>query len=137
MILKSENIGKEITIKAYLDNAENPHPKFLTTAYICEACLRKYEVEQDKNEIKEPTICTECGGKKFTLLPNESTYTDIQTLHFILDDEYFKVILHGKQCGYKEYAPGMYTIKGILKVDITSKPFSYYVDQVTEIRRKT
>jgi len=138
MIFTAENVGKELTIKAYLDNAENPHPKFLTTAHICNACLRVHEVQQeDEDKTLEPPVCKECGGKTFTILPNESTYTDIQTLHFLLHDEtYFRVILHGKQCSYKDYETGMYTIKGTLRVNIQAKPFRYYLDQVTEIRRK-
>lgn len=42
--------------------------------------MRLHEVEQSSsNRIIEPSLCSECGGRSFRLLQEESKYIDTQT----------------------------------------------------------
>ena len=137
MKVTAENIGKPITITAYINEANKPHPIITRAAFECRACMRIYEAKQTTDTLRQPNVCTECGGETFKLLPMESDWTDRQELQALLPDVgYMEVRLRGCQCDYRKYMKGIYSITGTLKVDMTTDPYRYYLDEVTDIHRR-
>ena len=78
--LRSEFIGKFIAVDGIVRKTDEIHPRIMTAAFECRSCLRIHEVAQKSNLIHEPAVCTECGGRSFKLLQDESEYMDTQTV---------------------------------------------------------
>lgn len=136
MQIKADNIGKQINIKAYLEESQQHHPILTAVVWECMSCLRLHEVTQiHPYEIRQPAVCAECGGKSFKIFKDESQFTDFQEVSCHVEDRFIKVHLRGCQCKSGGYEKGIYTIKGRLNVDLTKTPYEYYIDQVIEIRK--
>ena len=77
--LSSRHIGNLISIKGIIKNVSKDSPRIETGVFECIDCMRLHEVEQTSgNRIKEPSLCSECGGRSFRLLQEESKYIDTQ-----------------------------------------------------------
>lgn len=77
--ITSRHIGLFIIVDGRLTNVEEPSPRIETGVFECRGCLRLHEVEQtSRTHIIEPSLCSECGGRSFKLLQEESKYIDTQ-----------------------------------------------------------
>ena len=74
----SREVGRFTQTQGVIQGVYPVRPKIKTAVFECGGCMRLHEIEQDTsdNKIKEPSLCTECGGRKFRLLKNESIYTN-------------------------------------------------------------
>ena len=79
-ILLSKYIGKFISADGIVRKTDEIRPRIEIGVFECRGCMRLHEVQQTSNNvIVEPSLCTECGGRSFRLLQEESKYVDTQT----------------------------------------------------------
>jgi replicative DNA helicase Mcm len=78
--LHSKHVGRLISIKASIKFITQVDPTVDVATFECNGCMRLHEVEQiNINSVKtQPSLCTECGGRSFRLLLNESKLDDIR-----------------------------------------------------------
>ena len=78
--LLSKYIGKFVSADGIVRKTDEIRPRIETGVFECRGCMRLHEVEQtSSNTIIEPSLCSECGGRSFRLLQEESKYIDTQT----------------------------------------------------------
>ena len=78
--LLSKYIGKFVAADGIVRKTDEIRPRIETGVFECRGCMRLHEVEQTSgNHIVEPSLCSECGGRSFRLLQEESKYIDTQT----------------------------------------------------------
>lgn len=78
--LLSKYIGKFVAADGIVRKTDEIRPRIETGVFECRGCMRLHEVEQSSgNRIIEPSLCSECGGRSFRLLQEESKYIDTQT----------------------------------------------------------
>lgn len=72
-------VGKKIRVKGKITNVEESFSEIAEAIFECNACLERVNVKQTSNtHMREPALCPNCGGRLFTLLTNNSTYSDLQ-----------------------------------------------------------
>lgn len=78
--LLSKYIGTFVSADGIVRKTDEIRPRIETGVFECRGCMRLHEVEQtSSNVIIEPSLCSECGGRSFRLLQEESKYIDTQT----------------------------------------------------------
>ena len=78
--LLSKYIGKFVSADGIIRKTDEIRPRIETGVFECRGCMRLHEVEQTSgNNIMEPSLCSECGGRSFRLLQEESKYIDTQS----------------------------------------------------------
>ena len=78
--LLSKYIGTFVAADGIVRKTDEIRPRIETGVFECRGCMRLHEVEQGTgNRIIEPSLCSECGGRSFRLLQEESKYIDTQT----------------------------------------------------------
>ena len=78
--LLSKYIGTFVAADGIVRKTDEIRPRIETGVFECRGCMRLHEVEQSSgNRIIEPSLCSECGGRSFRLLQEESKYIDTQT----------------------------------------------------------
>ena len=78
--LLSKYIGTFVSADGIVRKTDEIRPRIETGVFECRGCMRLHEVEQTSaNRIIEPSLCSECGGRSFRLLQEESKYVDTQT----------------------------------------------------------
>ena len=78
--LLSKYIGNFVAADGIVSNTDEIRPRIETAVFECRGCMRLHEVEQSSDSrIVEPSLCSECGGRSFRLLQEESKYIDTQT----------------------------------------------------------
>nr|WP_304048509.1 minichromosome maintenance protein MCM [Methanobrevibacter gottschalkii] len=78
--LLSKYIGTFVAADGIVRKTDEIRPRIETGVFECRGCMRLHEVEQTSaNHIIEPSLCSECGGRSFRLLQEESKYVDTQT----------------------------------------------------------
>ena len=78
--LLSKYIGTFVSADGIVRKTDEIRPRIETGVFECRGCMRLHEVEQtSSNTILEPSLCSECGGRSFRLLQEESKYIDTQT----------------------------------------------------------
>ncbi len=79
-ILLSKYIGKFVSADGIVRKTDEIRPRIEAGVFECRGCMRLHEVQQGTNNtIVEPSLCSECGGRSFRLLQEESKYIDTQT----------------------------------------------------------
>ena len=79
--LNSKYAGSFVSFEGIIEDVEKPNARIKNSIFECRGCMRLFEVEQPSdNTIIEPSLCSECGGRKFRLLREESKYVDTQEL---------------------------------------------------------
>ncbi|MCQ2972948.1 MAG: minichromosome maintenance protein MCM [archaeon] len=79
-ILLSKYIGTFVAADGIVRKTDEIRPRIETAVFECRGCMRLHEVEQtSNNRILEPSLCSECGGRFFRLLQEDSRYIDTQT----------------------------------------------------------
>ena len=78
--LLSKYIGTFVAADGIVRKTDEIRPRIETAVFECRGCMRLHEVEQTStNRIIEPSLCSECGGRSFRLLQEDSKYIDTQT----------------------------------------------------------
>lgn len=79
--LRSEHIGRFISVEGLVRKATDIRPRMATGAFECQRCGEVQSVEQDGSELEEPYICRGCERKgPFEILRDESEFFDSQKL---------------------------------------------------------
>ena len=80
--LLSDKVGRFTQTQGLVQGVYEITPKLKNGVFECKGCLRHHEIEQPKigNSTVEPSLCSECGGRSFKLLEDESTYTNERVL---------------------------------------------------------
>lgn len=78
--LRSKFIGKFISVDGIVRKTDEIRPRIVTATFECRGCMRLHEVTQSSNMITEPSLCSDCGGRSFRLLQEESEFMDTQTV---------------------------------------------------------
>lgn len=69
--------GELISTKAMIKNITPIQVKPKIVAWECRGCTRLQYIEVEK-QVVEPSLCPECGGRSFRLLPESSTYHNVR-----------------------------------------------------------
>ncbi len=78
--LLSKYIGNFVSADGIVRKTDEIRPRIEVGVFECRGCMRLHEVEQtSSNHISEPSLCSECGGRSFRLLQEESKYIDTQS----------------------------------------------------------
>ncbi|WP_296869281.1 minichromosome maintenance protein MCM [uncultured Methanobrevibacter sp.] len=78
--LLSKYIGSFVSADGIVRKTDEIRPRIETGVFECRGCMRITEVEQTSgNHIMEPSLCSECGGRSFRLLQEDSKYIDTQS----------------------------------------------------------
>ena len=78
--LLSKYIVNFVAADGIVRKTDEIRPRIETAVFECRGCMRLHEVEQSSDSrIVEPSLCSECGGRSFRLLQEESRYIDTQT----------------------------------------------------------
>jgi replicative DNA helicase Mcm len=78
--LLSKYIGNFVSADGIVRKTDEIRPRIETGVFECRSCMRLHEVEQKSDRhVIEPSLCSECGGRSFRLLQEESKYVDTQT----------------------------------------------------------
>ena len=130
--LNSNYISSFVSVDALIEEVDKPTPRIETGVFECRGCMRLHEVEQTSNNtIIEPSLCSECGGRSFRLLQEESKYMNIQKLIIGSNDTSRKliVILDDDLTSWDDYNMGQYIrFTGTLKTYLKSNGrFNFYL----------
>jgi len=74
------NINRLLMIAGTIVKATDPQQKINTARFKCTACEAETKEKQTHQFITYPQCCTECKSQKWEILPDKSTYTQIQKL---------------------------------------------------------
>jgi len=105
--ITSDYVGELIRIKGIIRKSSEVYPVLDKAIFECRSCMSWQEVEQTSvNNITEPTICGECGGRSFRLLRDISSYVDQQVLTIGSPDTSFEIdcILRDSWCSHDDYS---------------------------------
>ncbi len=78
--LRSKFIGKFVSVDGIVRKTDEIRPRIITAMFECRGCMRLQEVSQTSNNIIEPSLCADCGGRSFRLLQENSEFLDTQTV---------------------------------------------------------
>lgn len=78
--VNSTRIGEMVDFLGIITKIQQPQTKLKNGVFECKSCFRVHEVPQKifENGYHQPSVCQECGSKKFRLMLDESTFTEIQ-----------------------------------------------------------
>ena len=78
--INSTRINEKVDFLGTITGIQQPQTKLKNGVFVCKICLRVHELPQNifENGYQQPTVCHECGNKKFELILDESTFTEIQ-----------------------------------------------------------
>ena len=77
--LLANKIGQMVQTEGIIKGILEPSFYYTNAVFECKGCKRLHEVKQPhKDHIIEPSICSECGGRAFRLLEEESTAKDLK-----------------------------------------------------------
>ena len=127
--LDSRYIGTMINITGILVAVEEPSTRIETGIFECRGCMRLHDIEQTSRiHITEPSLCSECGGRSFRLLQEESRYIDTQTFRLKFKDTSRELILilEDDLCDHDNYKVGqMVNVTGISKIIFLETTLNY------------
>lgn len=130
--LNSKYIGNFVAFDGIIEEVHTPSPRISRGIFECRGCMRLHEIEQTSDDtIIEPTLCSECGGRSFRLLPEESRYMDTQKINVGSNttSRKLQVILDDDLTSWDDYAVGQHIrITGTLKTYPNRKGrFNFYM----------
>ena len=127
--INSRHIGNLITTRIHVKEVNDVETTVKTAVLECTHCMRLHKVEQKYgDEIVEPSLCSDCGGRSFKLLPEESTYVDTQIITVSSNDKAYPSIfvLEDKLVGQLKLGDDV-EVTGILKTkQLNKKVFEKY-----------
>ena len=131
--LNSKYIGSFVSYDGIIEEVNEPSPRIDIGVFECRGCMRLHEVEQTSgNRIIEPSLCSECGGRSFRLLQEESKYVNTQLLVTGSKDTSRKlqVVIEDDLTSWDDYNIGQFIrFTGILKTfrEERSGEFKFYL----------
>ena len=131
--LNSKYIGSFVSYEGIIEEVNEPLPRIETGVFECRGCMRLHEVEQTSaNRIIEPSLCSECGGRSFRLLQEESKYVNTQLIVTGSKDTSRKlqVVLEDDLTSWDDYNIGQFIrFTGTLKTfrEEKSGKFKFYL----------
>lgn len=129
--LTSDYVGQFVSFECIVQDIKKPSPELEVGVFECRGCMRLHEVDQLGDSIISPSLCSECGGRSFRLLQEESEYVDIQVIQVTDRDTQrsLQVLLKGSDCSYDDYfIHEKLQITGVLKTFKRDDKFEYYLD---------
>ena len=72
----SNQVGRFTQTRGLIQGVYPVRPSLKTGVFECKGCMSLQEVEQEANRYIEPSLCSECGGRKFRLREDLSIYTN-------------------------------------------------------------
>lgn len=147
----SDQVGRFTQTQGVIQGVYPVRPQITKAVFECRGCMRLQEVEQEPNinGILAPTLCSECGGRSFKLLKEESTYTNERLLLLTEPQENITTEEQPRQLivnlsGNKDFVTGVnagnrVNITGILDSipDSDKKQFVYNANNITKLEDKT
>lgn len=135
--LLAEHLGNLVVVDGVVKKVSDIIPKISKGAFECMGCMRMIEIEQpedaDKN-IVGPSLCPDCGGRKFSFKQRESAFIDTQIITIQEPQEHLsgreqprmvKIIVDGELVN--NIAPGaLIRVIGILKTKQNDRKIFYY-----------
>lgn len=121
--LDSGHVGDVISSKAMVKNITESYPAPKVAVWECRGCMRLIEVPVSDNILAEPTLCSECGGRRFKLNQELSVYRDYRHVKL---EEPLEYRVGGVTREFKAYmqdylASPHHTLKAGDVVDITGE----------------
>jgi len=94
--VNSARINERVDFLGIITGIQQPQTKLKTGVFVCKSCLKVHELPQNifENGYRQPIACHECGGKKFELMTDRSTFTEIQFIEVGKPDS----VKHVKVC---------------------------------------
>jgi len=131
--LDSSYVGSLVVLDdVVIVDVDKPEPVIDVATFECKGCLCLHEVEQSSiNNLFEPSLCGECGGRSFRLLQNESKFKERQVITVGVEgtSKRLNLVLYKKDCSYDKYYVGNHlSVTGVLKTLKTNDGFKYYFD---------
>lgn len=131
--ITSKDIGKVIKTRAVIEHVTKPKPTIITAIFECRSCMRLYEVDEKEfsPDIYEPSVCQECGGRTFKLLPNDCKFQDTQELTITKQNTFktMKILVHDEYTSYDLYLPQKeIELEGKVMVEKVKNGFEVYID---------
>lgn len=77
--LLSKYIGKFVSSDGIVRKTDEIRPRIDKAVFECRGCMKIHEIEQSTSNLVQPSLCTDCGGRSFRLLQEDSYYIDTQT----------------------------------------------------------
>ena len=147
----SDKVGRFTQTQGVIQGVYPVRPQITKGVFECRGCMRLHEVDQEPNSntVLEPTLCSECGGRSFRLLKEESTYTNERLLLLTEPQEDINTEEQPRQLivnlsGNKDFVTGVnagnrVNITGILDSipDSDKKQFVYNANNITKLEDKT
>lgn len=147
----SDKVGKFTQTQGVISGVYPVRPIIKEGVFECRGCMRRVTVEQDPTSltILEPTMCSECGGRSFRLLKDESTYINERLLLLTEPPEDINTEEQPRQLlvklvGNKDFITGVnagdrISITGILDSvpDNDKKQFIFNANNITKLKDKT
>jgi len=79
--IRTEHVGKLLSLRGIIRKATDIRPKILTAAYECQKCGHIMKIDQEAEFLRTPSVCESCelkGG--FKLVENESKLINFQKI---------------------------------------------------------
>lgn len=110
--LDSDDNNRFISTRAMIKSITDIVPKLEKAEFECTSCMRLHTVKQPSlsTDIKEPSLCPECGGRRFRLLTDMSEYTNQR---YVLLEEPIESRVNGKTRELLGYLDGSLAIPGL------------------------
>ena len=128
--LNSKHVGYFVALNdVTIVDVEKPAPIIDTAVFECNGCMALHEVEQLSDNIMEPSLCSECGGRSFRFLQEESEVNERQIITVGAEgtSKLLTLFLYGEDCSHDKYCAGKHlSITGVLKIKESKKGFEYY-----------
>ena len=135
--VKPENVNQEIKITGEIINTKPPEPRIETAIFQCESCMRPHELKQNPlKKVYKPLVCHECGGRTFKLVPEESTYTEIQELIVPFGERKVRIYLRGELCNPEYKFLDRVIAYGVLRVMLCNDEPNYYYIEATACNKR-
>ena len=79
-LIDSKHIGKFVSTNAMVKSVSPIQARPLKTVFECMGCRRQHTIIQETNIQAEPVLCTDCGGKSFQYMAEETVFINKQHL---------------------------------------------------------
>lgn len=130
--LDSTLVGSFVSTEGIIKRRIDPFPRLDNALFECRRCMRPHEIKQfSSDSIIEPSLCTECGGRSFRLVEEESSFIDSQeiVIKTFETSRELRIVLEDDLVSYDNYNINDFVkINGVLKTtNQNNKNFQAYI----------
>lgn len=130
--MDSKYIGQFVILEGIIFDVDKPRPQLDIGVFECRGCMRLHNVDQLTHKgITEPSLCSECGGRSFRLLEEESKFRESQRITLGEENtaKRIDVLLLYDDCSHDNYMIGdALRITGTLKAIKLEDGFDYFLE---------